>query len=68
MTTIKYTAGQFTFFLKIHEKIVLEYKKKSSKEWKRKNYASTTNRAKMEKDILKISGSGKFKIVGMWEE
>ena len=32
MTTIKYTAGQFTFFLKIHEKIVLEYKKKSSQE------------------------------------
>lgn len=60
MTTIKYTAGQFTFFLKIHEKIVLEYKKKSSQEWKHKNYASTTNRAKVEKDILKISKSSRF--------
>lgn len=61
MTTIKYTAGQFTFFLKIHEKIVLEYKKKNSQEWKHKNYTAGTNVVKVEKDILKISKSSKFK-------
>lgn len=60
MTTIKYTAGQFTFFLKIHEKIVLEYKKKNSQEWKHKNYSAGTNVAKVEKDILKISKSSRF--------
>lgn len=60
MTTIKYTAGQFTFFLKIHEKIVLEYKKKNFQEWKHKNYSAGTNVAKVEKDILKISSASKF--------
>lgn len=60
MTTIKYTAGQFTFFLKIHEKIVLEYKKKNSQEWKHKNYAPGSNKSKIEKDILKISKASRF--------
>ena len=62
MTTIKYTAGQFTFFLKIHEKIVLEYKKKSSQEWKHKNYSVNSSRTKIEKDILQISRASRFTI------
>ena len=60
MTTIKYTAGQFIFLLKIHEKIVLEYKKKNSQEWKHKNYTEGSKIAKVEKDILKISKASKF--------
>ena len=57
---IKYTAGNFIFLLKIHDKIVLEYKKKSSQDWKHKNYSANSSRAKVEKDILKISKASRF--------
>lgn len=60
--TVKYSAGNYIFFLKIEEKIVLEYKKRNTQEWKHKNYSAATSRSKIEKDILKISKTSRFRI------